>query len=128
MDGCVFCKIATGELPCYKIYEDNSFLGFLDITPRTLGHSLIIPKKHYQWVYDVENFDEFWLAALKVTKAIKKALDPFFITYVTHGLEIPHAHIHIMPRKSSDSTFVPAPISIEREKMEEMANLIQKAV
>lgn len=128
MKDCVFCKIAVGEMPSYKIYEDNSFLGFLDIAPRTLGHSLLIPKKHYQWVYDVPNFDAYWRTALKITRAIHKALNPYFVTYVTHGLEIPHAHIHIMPRQKNDTAFVPSPISVDKNKMTEIAALIHNTL
>lgn len=123
MSDCVFCKIVAGELPCYKIYEDGLFLGFLDINPRTLGHSVLITKKHYKWVYDVPEFDKFWLAALGITKAMQKGLNPNFITYVTHGLEIPHAHIHIMPREN-EVAFVPPQISVSKEKLEKIAKIL----
>lgn len=124
MENCVFCKIVKKELPCYKIYEDGLFLGFLDIHPRTVGHSLLLPKKHYQWVYDVPEFDQYWLVVLKITKAMQKALMPTFITYVTHGLEVAHAHIHILPRKN-ETEFVPQPISISKEEMEKVARKIR---
>lgn len=123
MSECVFCKIVKGELPCYKIYEDDLFLGFLDIYPRTLGHSVLVTKKHYKWIYDVPEFDKYWLAALYITKTMQKVLSPTFITYVTHGLEIPHAHIHIMPRKN-ETAFVPPKITVSKEKLEKMTKIL----
>jgi histidine triad (HIT) family protein len=60
---------------------------------------LVIPKKHYRFVYEVPNFSEYWQVVLKITKALQKVFSPYFITYVTHGLEVSHAHIHILPRK-----------------------------
>lgn len=123
MKDCVFCKITKAEIPCYKIYEDDLFLGFLDINPRVLGHSLLISKKHYRWVYDVSEFKQMWQAVLKITQAMQKALKPTFITYVTHGLEVAHAHIHIMPRQH-ETEFVPKIIAVPKEKMEKTAKLI----
>lgn len=94
---CVFCKVVIGELPCYKIYEDRDFLGILDIFPVRKGHSLIIPKKHYVWTYDVPGFGTYWETTRTVSRAIQKAMRPKWIQYLTHGI-IPHAHIHIIPR------------------------------
>ncbi|HLC94460.1 MAG TPA: HIT domain-containing protein [Patescibacteria group bacterium] len=124
---CIFCRIVHREIPAYKIYEDGLFFGFLDINPRVVGHSLLIPKKHYQWVYEVPEFKQFWAAALTITRAMQKTLSPTFVTYVTHGLEVSHAHIHILPRKH-EREFVPAPITIPKKKMEEIARLIGSAV
>ncbi len=120
MENCVFCQIVSKKLPCYKIYEDNHFLAFLDIYPRVLGHTLVIPKKHYRWVYEVENFTDYWQVVLKITQAMKKAFSPFFITYVTHGLEVSHAHIHIMPRDKNETEFVPSPKNLSQQMMEEI--------
>ncbi len=123
----IFCKIISGELPSYKVYEDEEFLGFLDIFPRTEGHTLLIPKKHYQWVYDVPDFAQYWLTVLKITRAMQKALKPTFISYVTHGLEIPHAHIHIMPRHK-ETEFIPPLKKIPPERMKEIAETIKKEI
>ncbi len=124
MQNCVFCKIVKGELPCYKVYEDEKFLGFLDINPRVEGHTLLIPKTHYRWTYDVPEFGEYWEAARKIARAMQKVLQPEFITFVTHGLEVPHAHIHIMPRKKGEYEFVPSVKNISKEKMQEIAQKI----
>ncbi len=98
MENCVFCQIVKGKSPCYKIYEDNDFFGLLDMHPQVPGHSLLIPKKHYQRVYDVPNFGEYWEAVLKVTKAIQKVYRPENICYMTYGIHISHAHVHILPQ------------------------------
>lgn len=128
MEGCVFCQIIKGKAPAYKIYEDDDFLAFLDINPRVLGHTLVIPKIHYRWVYDVPNFSNYWQVVLKITQAMKKALNPYFISYVTHGLEVPHAHIHILPRKADETEFVPTVKYFSQEKMEETAKMIEKEI
>lgn len=120
-NNCVFCQIVKDQAPAYKVYEDDKFLAFLDIYPRVEGHTLVIPKKHYQWVYDVPQFDQYWLVVLKITQAMKKVFQPYFITYVTHGLQVPHAHIHILPRKKEKTSFVPEVKFIPKEKMEEIA-------
>ena len=60
MENCIFCKIVSGEIPSYKVYEDNEFMAFLDVRPLNLGHTLVIPKKHYRWVWDVPNIGEYY--------------------------------------------------------------------
>lgn len=124
MKNCIFCQVVEKKSPCYKVYEDDNFLAFLDIYPRTKGHTLLVPKKHYQWVYDVPNFGEYWLTALKITKAMKKALNPYFITYLTHGLQVPHAHIHILPRTINETGFIPEQKNFSSREMEEIAQKI----
>ena len=103
MDDCVFCKIIAGKIPCQKIFEDDNFLAFLDINPFTEGHTLIIPKKHFRWVYDVPNFGEYWEFSKKVTQILQEKLNPDYITYITMGKLVPHAHIHIIPRYPNDN-------------------------
>lgn len=97
MKDCIFCQIVTGKAPSFKVYEDDKFFGFLDIFPTTKGHALLISKKHFRWVHDVPDFGQYWEIALKLKKAIEKALHPKWVQYLTHGL-VPHAHIHIIPR------------------------------
>lgn len=128
MENCIFCKIVRGELPSYKIYEDEKFYGLLDIYPRVKGHALLIPKKHYKFVYDVPKFGEYWNAALKITKAMQKAFNPYFITYLTHGLEVPHAHIHILPRTKDETGFVPEIKKYSKEEMTQIAKKISSAL
>ena len=99
---CVFCRIVRGELPCYKVYEDNDFLSFLDIRPLSRGNCLVIPKKHVKWVYDVENFGDYFEVAKKVGLAAQKAFNSKWISFFTLGLEVPHAHIRVIPRYEKD--------------------------
>ena len=104
MDDCIFCKIIKGEIPCQKAYEDENFLAFLDINPFTPGHTLLVPKKHYRWVYDIPEFGEFNQVAQKIALAITKSdLKPDFVTFLTVGEDVAHAHIHIIPRIYGDS-------------------------
>jgi len=94
---CVFCKIVKGEIPCYKVYEDEDFMAFLDIAPLNIGHVQIIPKKHFRWVWDVPNFGNYWEVARKVAKGIIKSLDAKFVEFLTHGMDVEHAHIWVVP-------------------------------
>lgn len=104
MEECVFCQIIKGKIPCHKIYEDDLFLAFLDINPVTPGHTLLIPKEHYRWVYNVPQFGQYWQTAQKIALAIKNSsINPDFISFLTIGDEVHHAHIHIIPRKINDS-------------------------
>lgn len=125
MTDCIFCKIVKKELSCYKVYEDDDFLVFLDIFPRVLGHTLVIPKTHYRWVYDVSNFEKYWGVVYKITQAMKKALKPYFITYVTHGLEVPHAHIHVLPREEKETSFIPDQKTFSKKTMEDTARKLR---
>lgn len=128
MKNCIFCKIVKKELPCYHVYEDEEFLGFLDIFPRVKGHTILIPKKHYRWTYDVPNFGTYWEVTLKITKAMQKAMKPEFVTYVSYGLEVPHAHIHILPRMKGESAFVPETKQFKKKEFEEVAEKIRKEI
>ena len=94
---CVFCKIASGEIPCYKIYEDNDFLAFLDIIPWCEGHTLVIPKKHYRWVWDVKNPGAYFKVARKIANHYKKIFKTEFVMSFIYGYDVPHAHIQLMP-------------------------------
>jgi histidine triad (HIT) family protein len=102
MEDCIFCKITSGIIPCQKIHEDNDFLAFLDNQPFTEGHTLIIPKIHYRWVYDIPKFDQYWSFILQVTQKIQNKLNPQFISYLTMGNQVSHAHVHLLPRYKDD--------------------------
>ena len=99
---CIFCKIVKGEAPSYKVYEDADFMAFLDIRPLAKGHALVIPKKHVRWVQDVEPFGTYWRVAGKVAKAVDKTFDSDYVNFITLGQAVPHAHIHVIPRRSDD--------------------------
>lgn len=98
---CIFCKIAKGEIPCYKVYEDHDFLAFLDIHPLNKGHCLIIPKKHYRWVYDVDD-TKYWAVANTIANKLVALFGAQYVCFITWGLEVEHAHIHVVPRYEND--------------------------
>lgn len=102
MSDCIFCKIVAGELPCYKVYEDKKYLGFLDIHPLTKGNSLLIPKDHHRWVFDVPDFGEYFEAAKKISIVSQEVLKAESVSILTLGYEVPHAHIRIIPRYPDD--------------------------
>ncbi len=94
---CIFCKIVEGEMPAYKIYEDEQFLAFLDIFPYVEGHILVIPKKHYRWVWDVENIGEYFENVTKISKHLQKVTGNDLVYSTIFGEAVPHAHIHLLP-------------------------------
>jgi histidine triad (HIT) family protein len=94
---CVFCKIVKGELSCYKIYEDENFLAFLDIAPFTEGHTQVIPKKHYRWVWQVPNIGQYSTVVQKIVKHYQKKLKDKFVASIIWGQLVNHAHVQILP-------------------------------
>lgn len=127
MNDCLFCKIIKKEIPSYKIYEDDKFFSFLDIYPRVKGHALVIPKDHYRWVYDVPNFSKYWEVAKKISLKIQNTLNSEFVSFVTMGEEVPHAHIHILPQqsKSIEGIRFQDTIDIEKEEIQSLADKIK---
>ena len=124
---CIFCKIAKGEIPCTKVYEDNDYLAFLDIKPLNKGHTLVIPKKHFQWVYDVDDQSGYWTVAKKMANSIVKNLNAEYVMFVTWGLEVPHAHIHVIPRhnQKDDPGFIDWK-NVKQISQEEMKQIAEK--
>jgi len=129
MADCIFCKIVKNEIPCYKIYEDKEFLAFLDINPRNPGHTLIIPKEHYRWVWDVPDIGFYYKIVGKIANAIKKALKTDFVVSLVIGEEVPHAHVWLVPRFKDDGHGNSINISnikqIPKEDMEKIAKKIK---
>lgn len=100
----VFKKIIDGELPSYKIYEDENFLVFLNIYPRNPGHTLVIPKQEVRWVWDVDLYGEYLQLARRIAKAHKEVFNTEMIFMDVRGDEVPHAHIHIRTNLPKDGT------------------------
>lgn len=98
MSDCVFCKIVSGQIPCYQVYEDQNFLAFLDINPISRGHIQLVPKQHYRWVFDIPNFGEYFETVKKVSLAVKAAVNADYVSLLTFGREVEHAHVWIVPR------------------------------
>lgn len=99
---CVFCKIIKGEIPCHKVYEDENFFAFHDNNPLNPGHTLVIPKKHFRWVWDVPNIDEYYKVVGKLANAIRKAFKTDFVVSLVFGESVPHAHVWLVPRLEDD--------------------------
>ncbi len=104
MDDCIFCKIVKGEASSHKIYEDEEFFVFLDIRPLSPGHAIVIPKKHYRWVWDLPagrqgspNAGRYFEITQKIAKAIQKSFGTEEVFSKIIGEEVPHAHIWIFP-------------------------------
>ncbi|MCM1291980.1 MAG: HIT family protein [Bacteroides sp.] len=95
----IFSKIVSGEIPCYKVAEDDRHLAFLDINPMQPGHTLVIPKKEVDYIFDLDEDDyvALELFARRVAKAIKAAIPCARISEAVIGLDVPHAHIHLVP-------------------------------
>ncbi|MDP7179695.1 MAG: HIT family protein [Candidatus Woesearchaeota archaeon] len=107
MEGCLFCKIVEGEIPCAKLYEDEKILSFLDIAPANKGHALVMPKEHYETLLDVPDDIELMKVVKKVVRAMSSALgNEGFNILVNNkkvaGQLVPHLHVHIIPRFAGD--------------------------
>ncbi|MEJ0053799.1 MAG: HIT domain-containing protein [bacterium] len=97
MEDCVFCKLVRGEIPSYKVYEDDFFLAFIDIHPETPGHVQVIPKQHYRWIWDVPDIGRYFEVVRKVARAQQKAFNTDWIISKSVGEEVAHAHVWIFP-------------------------------
>lgn len=104
MEDCIFCKIAKGEIPSYKVYEDDNFLAFLDINPFSKGHTLIIPKKHAKWIWDLneKDYSDLMNAVKRIAAAMQKEFKTEWVVEGIAGIDVPHAHVHIIPRQIGD--------------------------
>jgi len=133
---CIFCKIVKGEIPCYKVYEDPKFVAFLDINPINKGHTLIIPKKHFETILDIEKeqFGEIMKLTKKLSEAIIKAIkaDGFEICINNKkaaGQLVPHLHVHIMPRFKNDGLKFDWPTKkFSQVEMQNIANKIKNSL
>ncbi len=123
----IFSKIAAGEIPSYKIAENDRYYAFLDINPVAEGHTLVIPKREEDYIFDLDD-DEYaglQLFAKRVAGAIKKAMPCKRVGVAVMGLEVPHAHIHLIPiNKESDMNFFGDKLSPSPERMKEIAGKI----
>lgn len=126
----IFSKIVSGEIPCYKIAEDEQFLAFLDINPLRRGHTLVIPKQEIDYVFDVpdELIADYMVFAKKVARAIDAAIPCARVGMTVIGLEVPHAHIHLIPINSIvDMDFSQSKLTLKAEEMQQIAHKIAQA-
>ena len=121
----IFSKIVAGDIPCYKVAENENFLAFLDIFPLAKGHTLVIPKKETDYIFDMESeeYKELWAFAQKVAKVQKQVIPCERIGVAVIGLEVPHAHIHLVPINGvSDIDFSRPKLQFVKEEMEQVAS------
>ncbi len=125
----VFTKIIKQEIPCYKIEENENFIAFLDVSPLAEGHTLVVPKKQIDYIFDLNDklYVEFWSFAKKISRKIEKAIKCKRIGVAVIGLEVPHAHIHLVPINNvQDINFAKPKLSLSKNKMEEILEEIKK--
>ena len=126
----IFSKIIAGEIPSYKVAEDDNFYAFLDINPLVKGHTLVVPKREVDYIFELEDSElaEMHVFAKKVALAIQKAFPCKKVGEAVIGLEVPHAHIHLIPiQKESDMLFSNPKLSLTPEEFVSIANAINKA-
>jgi histidine triad (HIT) family protein len=123
----IFTKIVNREIPCYKIAEDDNFLAFLDVNPNAKGHTLCIPKQEINKIFDVE--DDLYLGLMafskKVAVALEKTVPCKRIGMAVIGLEVPHAHVHLIPLNEMDEMRFQNKVTLTKEEFQELAKAIQ---
>ncbi|WP_029905869.1 HIT family protein [Prevotella sp. 10(H)] len=124
----IFSRIVAGEIPSYKVAEDDKFFAFLDINPMTKGHTLVIPKQETDYIFDLDDatLGEMNIFAKKVAKAIENAVPCQRIGLMVVGMEVPHAHIHLIPiNKESDMILSNPRVKLQQSEFEEIAQKIK---
>lgn len=127
----IFSRIIAGELPSYKIAEDDKFFAFLDINPITWGHTLVVPKQETDYIFDIDDqqLGEMMIFAKRVAEGIKRALPCTKVGMAVLGLEVPHAHIHLVPLKNEgDMDFKKKIVNPSPEKMREICESISMQI
>ncbi|MVZ66455.1 HIT domain-containing protein [Sphingobacterium sp. DK4209] len=127
----IFSKIVAGEVPAYKVAESNDYLAFLDVNPLTEGHVLVIPKKETDYIFDIDDEDYMgmWVFAKIVAQGIKKAFPCKKVGVAVVGLEVAHAHIHLIPlNQVQDMNFERPKLTLDKELMESIAENIREAI
>lgn len=127
----IFSKIVSGAIPCYKVAENDEFLAFLDIFPLRKGHILVIPKKEVDYLFDLDN--ETYLGLMQFAKqvavGVKKVIPCNRVGVAVIGLEVPHAHVHLIPiNTENDMNFRNEKLKLSKEEFEEIAKKISEAV
>lgn len=126
----IFTRIVNGEIPSYKVAESDRFYAFLDINPLAQGHTLVIPKNETDYIFDIEDqeYQELFLFAKRVAAAIKKAIPCKRVGVAVLGMEVPHAHIHLVPLQTEgDMDFRKAKLSLIPETFKEIAEKISQS-
>lgn len=123
----IFSRIVAGEIPCYKVAEDENYFAFLDINPVAKGHTLVIPKKEVDYIFDLddETYSGLMTFARRVARAMQEVIECQRIGVAVMGLEVPHTHIHLIPiTRESDMNFFREKLSLPSEEMAAIADKI----
>lgn len=123
----IFTRIINGEIPCYKVAEDDRFIAFLDVRPLQPGHTLVVPKKEVDYIFDLDEktLADLMIFARKVAVAMKEVIDCKRIGVAVLGLEVPHAHIHLVPlHKEKDLLFTNPRVTLSPEENARLARAI----
>lgn len=127
----IFSKIVAGEIPCYKIAENDNFLAFLDVFPLKKGHILVIPKKEVDYIFDLDNetYNGLMSFSKTVALALKQAISCNRVAMSVIGLEVPHAHVHLIPMSTmNDVNFSFEKLKLTKEEFEEIAQKIKQYI
>ena len=123
----IFTKIVQGAIPCYKIAEDDKFLAFLDVNPNAKGHTLCIPKQEIDKIFDLE--DDLYIGLMqfskKIATAIEKTIPCKRVGMTVIGLEVPHAHVHLIPLNEMDEMRFQNKVSLSKDEFEAIAKAVQ---
>jgi len=123
----IFTRIINGEIPCYRVAEDDRYVAFLDVRPLKAGHTLVVPKKEVDYIFDMDEdtLAEMMIFARKVARAMKEVIECRRIGVAVIGLEVPHAHIHLIPiTREGDMLFTNPRVSLSPEENEQLAKEI----
>lgn len=123
----IFTKIINGELPCYKIAENDEFLAFLDVNPNAKGHTLCVPKKEVDKVFDLDEatYSRLMLFSRNIAIALKKAVPCKRIGLTVIGLEVPHAHVHLIPLQAMEDALFGKKVKLTKDEFEALAETIK---
>lgn len=124
----IFSRIIAGEIPCFKVAEDENYFAFLDINPMTKGHTLVVPKAEEDYIFNLEDetLSGMMVFAKKVAASLEKSVECVRVGVAVIGLEVPHAHIHLIPiKKEADMNFRNPKLKLSSEEMVEIAETIK---
>lgn len=126
----IFTKIIAGEIPCYKVFEDENHIAFLDINPVAPGHTLVVPKREEPYIFNLseEETDRLWRFARKVAKALGEAVPCKRVGVAVIGLEVPHAHIHLIPLNSEADMDFKNKKTLPAEEMERIRKAVAEKI
>lgn len=129
MENCVFCKILNKEIPDYTFWENEDAFAFLDITPKVIGHSLVVPKKHIDYIFDLsdEELAKLMAAAKKIAKVLKDFTGKKRVCVIVEGFAVPHVHVHLIPADNEKEFTAPA-LPADHAKLRELQIKVKEFV